>query len=189
ENTSNPTSTPTSVPLPEGTLKVWLLSQQFTPPSGRQALIKFGWDATSGNVSYNIYTRRASDKNWEQQQSGLRGPSTTLSLKGNEDYYVKAQGCIDKIGNCTDSSELFLPRIKEQNAGTTNSAPSTSKITPTQSTTVINTNSSDKKVEELNNKVTDLEKKLEESKQKQSYLEQRVTDLVNFIKHLFPFFK
>lgn len=42
---------------------------------------------------------------------------------------------------------------------------------------------------ELEQKIANLEAQLTESKQKQSFLEQRINDLVNFIKKLFPFFK
>lgn len=44
-------------------------------------------------------------------------------------------------------------------------------------------------VEELNKKVESLQNQLEASKKQQSALEQRVNDLINFIKNLFPFFK
>lgn len=44
------------------------------------------------------------------------------------------------------------------------------------------------KVKELSEKVTDLQNQLNESKQKQNILEQRISELVEFIKKLFPFF-
>ena len=50
-------------------------------------------------------------------------------------------------------------------------------------------NPNDKEVEELNQKVENLQNQLEISKQKQNFLEQRINDLVAFIKNLFPFFK
>lgn len=43
--------------------------------------------------------------------------------------------------------------------------------------------------EELSRKIANLEAQLAESEQKQSILAQRINDLVNFIKKLFPFFK
>ncbi len=49
--------------------------------------------------------------------------------------------------------------------------------------------SGDSRVDELNNKVANLEAKLNESQQKQSFLEQRVNDLLSLIKRLFPFVK
>ena len=43
--------------------------------------------------------------------------------------------------------------------------------------------------EKLNSKIASLEAKLVESEKKQSFLEQRINDLVTFIKNLFPFFR
>lgn len=50
-------------------------------------------------------------------------------------------------------------------------------------------NPNDKKVEELNNKVNNLQNQLEQSKKTQGLLEQRINDLVNFLKKLFPIFQ
>ncbi len=46
-----------------------------------------------------------------------------------------------------------------------------------------------KQVDELNKKVNDLQNQLDQSKKTQSVLEQRISNLVDFIKRLFPFFK
>lgn len=66
------------------------------------------------------------------------------------------------------------------------------KTTPTITTEqpiVIPTATEDKKIEELNQKVAELEGQLQKSQKKQNVLEQRINDLVTFIKRLFPFFK
>lgn len=43
--------------------------------------------------------------------------------------------------------------------------------------------------ENLNKKVADLEKQLEESQKRQSILEEKISQLVSFLKSIFPFFK
>lgn len=63
------------------------------------------------------------------------------------------------------------------------------KVYPTPTSNVEQSTASSKKVEELNKKVENLQSQLEASKQKQSVLEQRINDLVTFIKRIFPFFK
>lgn len=44
-------------------------------------------------------------------------------------------------------------------------------------------------IEELNQKVENLQNQLEQSKQRQNFLEARLNQLVSWIKSVFPFFK
>lgn len=168
-------------PIPTTGINVWLLSQQSFYPNGRQATIK--WGAFDGNPgTFTIYGKTASNKNnWDKLVEGEKGPSYTVKIMPNEDYYIKINGCQDKFGNCVDSNILFIPKIQKDG-----------NITPSQTPnpTVSPTSSGDSsKTDELNKKVENLQNQLDQSKKSQSILEQRVNDLVSFIKKFFPFFK
>lgn len=180
---SNSTPTPTPTPTPaQGSsvgINVWILSQQIPDAGSNSRNVVIKWSAFDGNPgTFTIYGRLASNKNWDKLLDGQKGPSATVNIKA-EDYYIKVYGCQDKWGNCVDSNILFFPKV--------------SAIKPTPSPTIKPTVSptpnSDKKVDELNKKVENLQNQLEQSKKTQGVLEQRVNDLVNFIKKLFPFFK
>lgn len=180
DTTIQPTNTP--VPqLPAGKPDLWLLNQQLVAPYGRQVTIKFGWPVTEGNVRYNIFTRKAKKQAWEKQLTGEWGPSAQLNIRADEDYYVKVQGCLNKIGTCVDSSELFVPKLKEQEKK------KEIERVISKPDSVANPVSSD--TAQLQQKVDNLQKKLEVSQQKQSELESRLNQMIAWIKSIFPFFK
>lgn len=70
---------------------------------------------------------------------------------------------------------LFVPKINNDSG----------KVIPLP---VPSSSPSDVKKDDLAKKVASLEAQLAESKKEQNILSQRVNDLVNFIKKLFPFF-
>lgn len=77
--------------------------------------------------------------------------------------------------------KAFTNNPSTDSGGTTGiSKPSV--VTPTNATP-----SADQSTDTLKQKVSDLEEKLQKSEAKQSLLEQRISDLINFLKRLFPF--
>lgn len=173
------TEQPSNTPNPSSNINAWVLNQQLHGSDNRYVTIK--WAAFDGNPgTFTIYGRLTSNKNnWDKLLEEQRGPSAVVTLKANEDYYIRVSGCQHKVGTCADSNIILIPKVQKTDGEVV--FPSLGITTPPSTENT--------KVDELNNKVADLEKKLEESKQKQSFLEQRVTDLANFIKRLFPFFK
>lgn len=175
--------TPTAYPVTVGNLTVTMLSQQITPPHNRNVLLKWSALASSNgenSIFYSIYGKSTNSNQWKQLAFDQAGPSATVYIKGDEDYSIKVVGCIRKVGNCVDSNVLFLPKIQEEKRTITGQPIQIISSTPS---------GNNEKVEELNQKVSSLEGKLAESQKKQSVLEQRIGDLVSFIKRLFPFFK
>lgn len=175
-------SSPTSIQAPSADINVWLLNQELIDNLKRKVTIK--WGAFDGNPgTFIIYVKVATNKNnWEEKFDGSKGPSAKITLKADQDYHIKVAGCMDKFGTCVDSNILTLPKLQKNEGGKVIS-PETS--TPVSSTTV----DQDNKEGELNQKIANLEAKLSQSEHKQSILEQRINDLINFIKNLFPFFK
>ena len=170
--------TPTSYPVPSGTLSVWVLYQQASIPN-RQVTLK--WSALNGGtIFYIVYGKKANSSNWDTLLADEGGPSATVTIPSNQDYLIKIQGCIRKVGNCVDSNELFLPRVQNQDGKI---------IIPPGQTVTHAPAGNNQQVEELNKKVASLEAKVAQSEEKQSALQQRLNDLISFIKHLFPFFK
>ena len=171
-NSTNPTPPPANI-------NAWVLSQQLDGSNNRHVMIKWGaFDGHSG--TFTIYGRLTSNKNnWEKLSEGQRGPSAIINLKANEDYYIKVSGCMDKFGTCVDSNTLLLPKLQKQEG----------KIAFPSPSNVATPSTDNSKVDELNQKVENLQNQLDQSKKTQSVLEQRVNDLVSFIKRLFPFFK
>lgn len=178
----NPTQNPTPTPISSSGVNVWLLSQQSFQPNGRQATIK--WSAFDGNPgTFTIYGKSASNKNnWDKLLEGERGPSATIKIMVDEDYYIKVNGCQDKLGTCVDSNMLLVTKLKETDEKIVSPQNPNPTLFPAPS-------GDNKQVGELNKKVENLQNQLDQSKKTQSILEQRINDLVNFIKHLFPFFK
>lgn len=155
------------------TINTWVLNQQLDN-NNRQVTLK--WSAFGGNPGiFSVLAKSETNKtNWDKIAWEQRGPSVIVTIP-NEDYYLKMYGCADKYGNCTDSNILWLPKITIENG--TVVVPSVVPVT------------SNAKIDELDKKVNDLQNQLDQSKKTQSSLEQRINDLVSFIRKIFPFFK
>lgn len=174
---TDPVGNPIPSSAPSASINAWILNQEVSSDaSNRQVTVK--WGAFDGNPgTFTIYGRLATNKNnWDKLSENQRGPSAQVTIPAYEDYYIKVSGCQDKIGTCADSNVLLLPKFQKQDGKVVIQSPSP----------VSDENS---KVEELNKKVENLQTQLDQSKKAQSVLEQRINDLVSFIKNLFPFFK
>ena len=168
---SNPTPPPANI-------NAWILNQEVVPLDSRKVTVK--WGAFGGYPgTFTIYAKATTNKNdWEQKFDGSKGPSATFTLRADQDYHIKVHGCMDKFGTCVDSNVLLLPKIQILENKVVFPSPSS-----------VTTTSNNSNTDELNQKIENLQNQLEQSKKTQSVLEQRVNELVNFIKKLFPFFK
>lgn len=177
-----PTPTPPSTPAPSAEINVWLLSQQLDRSTNRNIVIK--WSAFDGNPgTFTIYGRATSNKNnWDKLLDGQRGPSATINIRADEDYYIKVNGCQDKAGTCVDSDILLITKLQGKDGKIVSPQNPNLIISPTP-------NGDNKRVDELNKRVENLQNQLEESKQRQSFLEIRLNQLVSWIKSIFPFFE
>lgn len=171
---------PTSYPVPTGDLKVWLISQERVPPYGRNVTVKWETDEGDYDYYYDVYVRTADSSEWNKMKEYEEGPSATLNLRADKDYSIKVKGCIKKVGTCIDSNELSLLKLKSSETVVTK------KVTGTLSTSYA-TDESNQKVEALNKKVDALQDQLAASQKKQNILEQRIDELIAFIKNLLPF--
>lgn len=177
--TPNPTSTPVPQPiiLPTGSIYVKVGVQRYV--EGPKRYVYLSWNKVEGAVKYNVYARLSDMKGYGATIVGTGSLSSEIGINAFLDYYVKVDAC--NSAGCISSSEVFVPRMRKSEEGTI-VAPSPSTVTTSPSPTNSN-------VEELNKKVENLQNQLDQSKKTQNVLEQRINDLINFIKRLFPFFK
>jgi hypothetical protein len=168
--------------------KVWVLNQHSIGSGQRQVDIK--WTAVNGNnvnVLNTIFVKPGHQESGKSNDAGWKfvfnnyGPSAQITIP-DQDFTVKVRACAEHTTSCVDSDPLFLPGT---HPGTT------PVVTPVVSPNVTPAPSTpdDSHVQELNQRINNLENQLTESKKNQSVLEQRVNDLMSFIKRLFPFFK
>lgn len=177
--TPNPTPTPAPQPTipPSGNIYVKVGVQRYV--EGPKRYVYLSWSKVEGAIKYNLYARLSDMKDYGAAIVGTGSLSTEIGINAFLDYYVKVDAC--NSAGCITSSEVFVPRMKQEEGGTV-VAPSPSTVTPTPS-------SNNSNIEDLNKKVENLQNQLEESKQRQSFLETRINQLVSWIKSVFPFFK
>lgn len=164
----------TPVISPSATINAYIIKQEL---DGLKRAVTVKWGAFDGNPgTFSILVKALSgESNWDKPAWELRGPSATVNIP-NEDYYLEVYGCMDKYGTCAASNIILLPKIQVKDGKAVVVSP-------------IPLLSGDPRLEELNKKVNDLQNQLDQSKKTQSSLEQRINDLVSFIRKIFPFFK
>lgn len=141
--------------------------------------VYLSWNKVEGAVKYNVYTRLSDMNEYGAAIVGTGSLSTEIGINAFLDYYAKVNAC-NSVG-CISSSEVFIPRMKKEEGGVV--------VAPSPSTVITVPPTNNSNVEELNKKVGSLQNQLEASKKKQNTLEQRINDLVSFIKRFFPFFR
>jgi hypothetical protein len=137
------------------------------------------WDPVEGATSYNIYS-----------STKAKAPSITANVDTNlyeikipTDLYTDVR--VTAKNGELESKNSKVISLYVNSDGSKNPPP---QLNPSPS--VISTPQADNgKVEELNKKVQNLQYQLDQSVKKQNILEQRITELVNWIKSVFPFFK
>ncbi|MBI2314524.1 hypothetical protein HYU93_00470 [Candidatus Daviesbacteria bacterium] len=184
---------------------LWLLSQQFVAPFGRQVTIKFGWpNGADGNARYNVFVKKTGGSGWEKQLTEEWGPSAKISIRSDEEYYVKVQGCKNQTTNCADSPELYLPILATKSEKVIDQSTSAQQTTvnpsdkssqkalalpafePSQQVMVITDSSAGAALQQ---RIEELEGKLQQSQQRQSALEKQLNQILSWIRSIFPFFK
>jgi len=136
------------------------------------------WDPVEGATSYNVYTSYKGKHPSVVAVSTNRYEAQTPVNSYIEVWVTAKNGELESKNSKTIS--LYV------NAdGSKNRPP---ELNP--SPTVIYTSPADNsEVEQLNQKVQNLQNQLDESAKKQNLLEQRITAIMNWIKSIFPFFK
>lgn len=163
----------------------------FTGPKGPMRHVFVDWTGEPGdNVYYRIYERPESDapagtEGWAYQDTTFAGPSGSVDLSANYDWYIRVDACTKTYPNkCISSPSVFLGKLGPS------VIPQTESTVPVISTALspAPTVFVDKQVEELNKKVNTLQDELNESKNRQNTLERTVASLLTFIRNLFPHF-
>ncbi len=188
-NYSAPVPQPSNEPVPSANINVWLLDQRFVGQNKREVTVK--WGAFGGHSgTFTIYAKQANKNDWDEKFDGSKGPSATFNIKANQDYQIKVNGCMDKWGICVDSNIINLPGAKDDIAYQDfHPKNDVSYVSPTPTADNNNVDQLNEQSSSLSKKVENLQNQLDQSKKTQGVLEQRINDLVNFIKRLFPFFK
>ncbi len=171
--------------LPEN-LELTILGQApFDGAKGPMRHVYLKWIGTpySGDVQFAVYTRADKDAplrapGWTSSGELSKGPSATIDLSADSDWYIKVEGCLAGTKKCVSTKSVFVPKLSNATSDVTNDV-----------AIVTNPQGDDQRVDELNKKVENLQQQLEQSKKDQSILEKRFNDLLGFIKSLFPFFK
>lgn len=183
----------TSNPVPvsnTGSFYAKIGVQKYLGESKRSVYIS--WSKSLSAVKYNVYARLADDKNYGAALVGTGDLSSEININAFLNYYVKIDACTS-ADSCVSSPELYIAAIKKQGGvstsqnSTTVQTQSDTQNTNTVIKTVIVKDSSE--TARLQGKVDELEKKLDISQKKQSALEQTLSNLIKWIKSVFPFSK
>lgn len=135
--------------------------------SARQVTVS--WNPVAGADYYNAKLRPSDYSNWAiPQDSPTANSSINLILSSNVDYYVQIDACNSSA--CISSKETLVTKDNS-------------------SEEVIKPLLGDQKIEELQAKVSDLEKQVAETQKKQGFLETQINNIISFLKSIFPFWK
>ncbi len=185
EPTPTQTNLPTAPPINVKSLTLSVLEQKpYDTPKGRMRKVQVKWYGDPApSARYRIYFiqnayAEPGEAGWTHTGQLYQGPSATIDLSADDDWYVRVEGCtIDSPQKCMRSYALLVPEY----TGQTVSSYPTVPVAP--SGTAQNGD-----IEQLKNQVSSLEGQLAEAKQKQNALEQVVENLIKFIRTIFPFF-
>lgn len=113
----------------------------------------------------------------------------TINLNAFEEFYISVNAC--KAGDpCTKSQqspwEILLSKMRVSESELIPTPPS--ELNPNDATRLVGSNNEDR-INQLNQKVADLEKKLQVSEKKQNILEQRFNELLTFLRSFLPFLR
>lgn len=161
---------------PTGNFYAKLGTQKYIDGPKRQVYVS--WGNANNAVKYNLYVHTSDMSSYESALVSTGDLSTEIGLNAFLDFYLRVDAC--NTNGCISSNEIFIPKMEKSGDSTISES--------LTSTTNIESSNPQTDVKKLNEKVENLEKKLEESNKKQSFLEQRINDLVNFIKSIFPAF-
>ncbi len=162
--------------------------------------VKIQWNKIAWATKYAVFTNEVTGANTTPPPTLVTTTENTqviLTLPASANISISVMAC-KADDSCTTRKDNMYGSFhlnKMTNVVINNKPPSikpslqTPSLTPIAKTTVFPTVVSDKKIAELNEKVANLEGKLQVSEAKQSILEQKINDLITFIKRLFPLFQ
>lgn len=185
EPTPTPANLPVVSPITVKTLTLAVLEQKpYDSPKGRmrKVLVKWYGDPVP-SARYRIYFiqnayAKPGDAGWTHTGQLYEGPSATIYLSADDDWYVRVEGCtIDSPQQCMRSTALLVPKYTGQAVSVYPTMP----VVPSGAV-------QNEDIERLRNQVSSLEGQLAEAKQKQNALERVVENLIKFIRTVFPFF-
>lgn len=180
-----------------------VISEQYLG-EGRRG-VSLQWQKIPWATTYAVFGQEMKEFNSEIKDPlsllTMATTQTQLKLSASSFYYLKVIACKTAESCKTSSVSPGGYGFVLSKMFNINSPPQSyiAPITPAYKVTSVQTNPEevqpmvipttieDKKVEELNKKVAQLEGKLEESNKKQSVLEQRINELIAFIKRVLPF--
>lgn len=140
------------------------------------------WDPIPGITSYTVYKAAGGQYIY---QASVNTNLYEMNISASSVFYVAIAAKKDGVEGA--KSQILTIDLAKDNISDNPGTVITDKPIESISSTPT-TGDNDKTVDALNKKVASLEGKLAESEKKQSVLEQRIGDLINFIKRLFPFF-
>jgi hypothetical protein len=152
------------------------------------------WNKVPGVEKYAVYAREITT-NEQQSEVGPFGQpliitennKATVHIASDLDFYLSSVACTNSA--CTPPQnpyETLVSRL-QPGAGTSTIHPEeVAKTLPAVITPAANLDKDT--MEKLNKKVAELENKLQKSEQKQNVLEEKLSQLMSFIKSLFPTF-
>lgn len=178
--------------------KIEIRSDPADPPSYEYTTLEAKWFENGVEMRMNLYFSYKPGQFWKLyevrtyngQKQGDWIYYTPTDTNGNAIQHSLGE-TYQKAGALTlkssQGSTITFENIKLK-AFTNNPFPDSGETTGI-SNPKSGTPSADQSVDTLQQKVSDLEEKLQKSEAKQSMLEQRIADLVKFLKRLFPFLK
>jgi hypothetical protein len=114
---------------------------------------------------------------------------TDLILPKESTFYISVHACKED-DSCNEQPENSYDYLidKSRGQGKTTTGSKKTVLLPSVVAPSTSTSNNNDKVEALHKKVAELEGKLEESNKKQTVLEEKLSQLLNFIRSLFPTF-
>jgi len=166
---------PPYIPITQGPIIVIGPTKPISGLKNNAREVPISWNNVKGATRYEIMLRPADYSNWAiPLDSPTSNTFTTLVLSSDVDYYVRIDACneYDYYHACISSKETLVPKSEQPQPG---------EITKP----ILG----DKTVQELSNKVADLERQVAKTQEKQNFLERQINGIVKFLKSIFPFFK
>lgn len=164
---------------------------------GPKREVSLQWQKIPWATKYSVYAREANaPAGSEIFLVDTDNTNAIIDIASDLNFYISVVACktndtckINQDSNYT----VYLSRMKNKVIGSTEVVNNTNNQTQTSNTPApqVNTSSgsNEKKVQELNDKVASLEAQVKVSDQKQNLLEEKINQLIAFIKSVFPFFK
>lgn len=179
--------------MPDGNISVKINSQKSLSGNVRQ--VSLSWNSIS-DVYYLVFARPINES-YGSALVETKDLSAEIKINTTPNYYIKVSAC-NGLGRCIESNEVLVSELKQEAVPVTikKPTPPASYITPSPTSKQISPlkktdstlSADDKKIEELNQKVESLQNNLEESQSRQSVLEEKLNQILSWIKSIFPLF-